>query len=132
MELLPSTILAHAAQLVAAGWTAAAPAISERVAAQFFAAKDASGAPWEGVLMAVGSKTALTVSLAMHRERTHERTPIDAIRDDLWCWAVSGVDGRTIKGAGPASDYPDSRRAGHGVRTGVFRKAAILRRTNTN
>ena len=66
-DLLPSTILAHyAAQLVAAGWTAAAPAISERLAAQFFAAKDASGVPWEGVLMAVGSKTTLTVSLTMH------------------------------------------------------------------
>jgi hypothetical protein len=65
--LVPSAIVAHySAQLVAAGWTAAAPAISERVAAQFFEARDASGAPWEGVLMANGNATAVTVSLTMH------------------------------------------------------------------
>ena len=66
-SLVPSAILAHySSQLVAAGWTGAAPAIGERVAAQFFEAKDASGATWQGVLMATGSSTALTVSLAMH------------------------------------------------------------------
>lgn len=65
--LVPSAILAHyAAQLVAAGWTGAAPAVSDRVAAQFFETKDASRAPWEGVLMAVGSGTATTVSLTMN------------------------------------------------------------------
>ena len=65
--LVPSAILSHyAAQLVAAGWTAAAPAIGERLAAQLFQAKDASGAPWEGVLMAVGGGTAMTLSLTMH------------------------------------------------------------------
>jgi hypothetical protein len=65
--LMPSAMLAHyATQLVAAGWTAAAPAVSERVAAQFFEAKDDSGAPWEGVLMAAGSGTAMTISLSMH------------------------------------------------------------------
>lgn len=68
--LVPSVILAHYAnQLVAAGWTAATPAVSDRVAAQFFEAKDASGGQWEGVLMASGSRTALTVSLTM-RPRT--------------------------------------------------------------
>lgn len=67
MGLVPSTVLAHyARQLVAAGWTAAAPAVSERLAAQFFEAKDASGAPWEGVLMTVGSGTAMQVSLTMN------------------------------------------------------------------
>jgi hypothetical protein len=65
--LAPSAVIAHyATQLVAAGWTAEAPAVSERVAAQFFETKDASDAPWEGVLMAVGSGTAITVSLSMH------------------------------------------------------------------
>lgn len=65
--LVPSAILAHyASQLLAAGWTGATPAISERVAAQFFEAKDASGATWQGVITAAGSRTALTVSLTMH------------------------------------------------------------------
>jgi hypothetical protein len=65
--LSPSAVIAHyATQLVAAGWIAEAPAVSERVAAQFFETKDASDAPWEGVLMAVGSGTAITVSLSMH------------------------------------------------------------------
>jgi hypothetical protein len=68
--LVPSVILAHyAAQLVAAGWTAAAPAVSERVAAQFFEVKDASGTRWEGVLMASGNVTTMTVSLSMHLRR---------------------------------------------------------------
>jgi len=65
--LVPAAILAHyATQLVAAGWTAASPAVSECVAAQFVEAKDASGAPWEGVLEAVGNATAMTVSITMH------------------------------------------------------------------
>jgi len=64
--LVASTILAHyAAELVAAGWTTASPAVGDRVAAQFFGAKDASGAPWEGVLIAAGGRTSLTVSLTM-------------------------------------------------------------------
>jgi len=66
-NLVPAAIVAHyAEQLVAAGWTASAPAISERVAAQYFEAKDAAGAAWEGVLVASGEKTAVSVSLAMH------------------------------------------------------------------
>jgi hypothetical protein len=66
-NLVPAAIVAHYAdQLVAAGWTAAPPAISDRVVAQYFEAKDALGAPWEGVLMASGGKTTLSVSLAMH------------------------------------------------------------------
>jgi hypothetical protein len=66
--LVPAAIVAHyAAQLVAAGWTASEPAISARVAAQFFEAKDTAGAAWEGVLMAAGSETALTVTLNMQR-----------------------------------------------------------------
>jgi hypothetical protein len=66
--LLPAAIVAHyAAQLVAAGWTASEPAISARVAAQFFEAKDTAGAAWEGVLMAAGSETALTLTLNMQR-----------------------------------------------------------------
>lgn len=66
-DLNPSAMLAHfAAQLVAAGWTAETPAVSQRVAAQYFSTKDASGRPWEGVLMASGGKTTLTVSLTMH------------------------------------------------------------------
>jgi hypothetical protein len=66
-NLVPATIVAHYAdQLIAAGWTASPPAISDRVAAQYFEAKDATGAPWEGVLMASGSTTALAVSLTMH------------------------------------------------------------------
>jgi len=66
-DLSASMIVAHyAAQLVAAGWTAETPAVSQRVAAQYFEAKDASGGSWEGVLMATGSKTALTISLNMH------------------------------------------------------------------
>lgn len=68
--LVPSTILAHyAAQLVAAGWTAAEPAVSARLAGQVFEAKNATGAPWEGVLMATGSATAMTISLSMHPTR---------------------------------------------------------------
>jgi hypothetical protein len=66
--LVPATIVAHyAAQLVAAGWTASEPAISARVAAQFFEARDTAGAAWEGVLMAAGSDTALTVTVNMQR-----------------------------------------------------------------
>jgi hypothetical protein len=66
--LVPAAIVAHyAAQLIAAGWTASEPAISARVAAQFFEAKDTAGAVWEGVLMAAGSETALTVTLNMQR-----------------------------------------------------------------
>ena len=65
--LVPAAILAHyAAQLVAAGWAAAAPAISENVAAQFFEVKDSSGALWEGVLQSVGSGATNSVSLSMH------------------------------------------------------------------
>jgi hypothetical protein len=65
-NLNAAAVVAHyGAQLVAAGWTAAAPAISERVAAEYFEAKSASGGWWEGVLMASGSKTALTISLSM-------------------------------------------------------------------
>jgi hypothetical protein len=67
VALSPSTIVAHyTAQLVGAGWTAETPAVSQRVAAQYLTAKDASGKSWEGVLMASGSTTALTVSLTMH------------------------------------------------------------------
>jgi hypothetical protein len=66
-NLEATAIVAHyAGQLAAAGWTASPPAISDRVVAQYFEAKDASGVPWEGVLMALGSKTKLDVSLAMH------------------------------------------------------------------
>jgi hypothetical protein len=66
--LVPAAIVGHyAAQLVAAGWTASEPAISPRVAAQFFEAKDTADAAWEGVLMAAGSETALTVTLNMQR-----------------------------------------------------------------
>ncbi|WP_309672716.1 hypothetical protein, partial [Gemmatimonas sp.] len=68
--LVPSVILAHyAAQLVAAHWIAAAPAVSERVAAQHFEAKGEMGAVWEGVLMAVGNDRALTLSLQMRQRR---------------------------------------------------------------
>lgn len=64
--LVPGVIVAHyAAQLVAAGWTALEPAVSARVAAQFFEAKDASGATWEGVLMAAGSGTTISLTLNM-------------------------------------------------------------------
>lgn len=66
-DLSAPTIVAHySAQLVGAGWTAETPAVSQRVAAQYFIAKDASGGSWEGVLMASGSRTALTLSLTMH------------------------------------------------------------------
>lgn len=66
-DLSAATIVAHyAAQLVGAGWIAEPPAVSQRVAAEYFVAKDASGRSWEGVLMASGGKTALTVSLTMH------------------------------------------------------------------
>jgi hypothetical protein len=70
--LVPAAVLAHyAAQLVAAGWTASEPAVSARVAAQLFEAKDTTGATWEGVLMAAGSETALTVTLNM-QSRTRQ------------------------------------------------------------
>jgi hypothetical protein len=68
--LVPAAVVAHyAAQLVAAGWTASEAAMSARVAAQFFEAKDTTGATWEGVLMAAGSETALAVTLNMQRRR---------------------------------------------------------------
>jgi hypothetical protein len=64
-----ATIVAHyAAQLVSAGWTADTAAVSQRVVAQYFSAKDASGGSWEGVLMASGSKRALALSLTMQRQ----------------------------------------------------------------
>ena len=66
-DLVPSAIVAHyAAQLVAAGWTAETPAISDHVAAQWFAAKDSSGAPWDGVLVASGSRSKLNLALTMN------------------------------------------------------------------
>lgn len=66
LELVPAEILAHyAKQLVAAGWAADAPAVSARVAAQHFAARTAGGEPWEGVLVASGSGSALDLSLIM-------------------------------------------------------------------
>ena len=65
--LVPSAIMAHyAAQLTAVGWIAAAPATSERVAAQFFEATDESGAAWEGVMTVVGNANKITASLSMH------------------------------------------------------------------
>lgn len=65
--LSPSTVLSHyAAELVAAGWSTTAPAVGDRVAAQFFEAKDPSGAAWEGVLIAEGGGGALTLTLTMH------------------------------------------------------------------
>lgn len=69
--LTPAAILAHyAAALVAAGWTTDTPAVSARVAAQFFEAKDASNAVWEGVLLVDGIGPNLSLSLTMHpRER---------------------------------------------------------------
>src|SRR5258708_10147754 len=64
---VPLALLSHyAPHLHAPGWPAAAPAVRERLAAQLFQAKDASGAPWEGVLMAVGGGTAMTLSLTMN------------------------------------------------------------------
>ena len=67
IAMVPAAILSHyASQLVAAGWTGAAPAISEHLAAQVFEAKAPSGATWEGILMFYGSDTAMTASLAMH------------------------------------------------------------------
>lgn len=65
--LEPSAIMAHyAAQLTSAGWVASAPAIGERVAVQFFRAKDDSGSDWEGTMTVVGSATGVTASLSMH------------------------------------------------------------------
>lgn len=65
-DLDPAAAVAHyAAQLVSAGWTTDTPALSQRLAAQYFEAKDSGGAAWEGVLMAVGTKEKLTVSLSM-------------------------------------------------------------------
>ena len=69
--LVASVILAHYAnQLVAAGWTGASPAVSDRVAAQFFEAKDESGRWWEGVLQVAGSDTTLALSLTMNPRAT--------------------------------------------------------------
>jgi len=66
-NLRASTIVAqYAAQLVAAGWIADPPAVSQRVTAQYFEAKDASGGRWAGVLMASGGGSALAISLIMH------------------------------------------------------------------
>ena len=66
-SLEPATILAHyAAQLSAAGWTAASPAISDRLAGQYFEAKDSAGATWEGFLLAAGGGKTMSLSLVMH------------------------------------------------------------------
>lgn len=66
-NLVPSAIVAYyAAQLVAAGWTAETPAVSDRVAAQYLEAKDSTGTSWEGVLMASGGRGMLNLSLNMH------------------------------------------------------------------
>jgi hypothetical protein len=70
-SLVTSAILAHyATQLVAAGWTALAPAIGERMAGQFFQAKDASGGSWEGFLLATGGGSSVSVLLTMHPRTT--------------------------------------------------------------
>jgi hypothetical protein len=65
--IVVADVLSHySKQLVAAGWTASAPAIGERLAAQFFEAKDAKGGAWEGVLMVAGTATAIKLSLEMN------------------------------------------------------------------
>lgn len=68
VDLSASAVVAHyGAQLVGAGWKADPPAIGERVTVQYFTAVDTTGHPWQGVLMAEGGKTVLTVSLTMHQ-----------------------------------------------------------------
>lgn len=65
-RLVPAAVVAHyAKQLVAAGWTAADPAVSPRVAAQYFEARDSAGGRWGGVLLAAGSDSALSLTLDM-------------------------------------------------------------------
>ncbi len=59
-------VLAHyGKQLVAAGWTAGAPGIGDRVAVQRLEAHDQSGAAWTGVLLAVVTDTGVSMSLTM-------------------------------------------------------------------
>ena len=66
-NLVPAIIVAHyASQLTTAGWTAEAPAVSDRVAAQYFEARDSSGGAWEGTLIASGNGSTLKISLTMH------------------------------------------------------------------
>ncbi len=67
-RVVPSSVLKHYAdQLVAAGWTAGLPAISDRVAAQFFEAITPEGDRWEGVLMVAGGGSSARLSLDMRR-----------------------------------------------------------------
>jgi hypothetical protein len=66
-NLVAGTILAHyASQLVAAGWKADPPAVSERVAAQFFEARSSAGQTWEGTMIVTGSASTLSLTLNMH------------------------------------------------------------------
>lgn len=65
-DLTPGPILDfYAAQLVAAGWKADAPAVSDRVAAQFFEARSTAGQPWEGTMIVIGSGTSLSLTINM-------------------------------------------------------------------
>ena len=65
-DLKPGNILEHyAKQLVAAGWKADAPAVSDRVAAQFFEARSTSGHMWEGTLIVTGSGRSLNLTINM-------------------------------------------------------------------
>lgn len=67
-SLSAASLLAHyVAQLVEAGWTPLAPAVGERIAAQFLEAKDAAGATWHGALTAEGSGSSVRLMLRMHR-----------------------------------------------------------------
>jgi hypothetical protein len=69
-RIVPATILKHYAdQLTAAGWVANPPALSDRVAAQFFEATAPDGGRWEGVLQVMGGGSAASLSLNMRRAR---------------------------------------------------------------
>jgi len=62
----PESVLAwYTGQLVQAGWRTGAPAISARVAAQFFDATDDKGGQWQGTLVVSGLNTAMNLALVM-------------------------------------------------------------------
>jgi hypothetical protein len=66
-NLKTGPILGHySAQLVAAGWKADPPAISEHVSAQFFEARTATGQVWIGTMIITGTDTALSLTINMH------------------------------------------------------------------
>jgi hypothetical protein len=65
-SVTPAAAVAHfASQLTAAGWVGAPPALSEKVVAQYFEARDERGALWSGTITATRYSNGMSVAIGM-------------------------------------------------------------------